>query len=162
MEAQNYLLKIYFLIKYFCFGGIIFLLIMIFYYTKKLKVFEEWKESFKNRGFIKPLTKKEKKWLEVEHLLKENYSSSWKLAIIEAYTLVLEALKILEYKGRNFKEIKEQLKEQGFRNLDILENAFLKAEDLIKNSQKEISQNEAFQIVFILKKFYNDLFSLFI
>lgn len=157
------LLKIYYFVKYLSLIGSIILFIMLIYYFRKLKLFREWKENLKNKGFIKPFqTVQNKKWLKIEKLLKEEFSSSWKLAVIETRALVFEALKNLGYKGNSFQEISSQLKDQGFQNLEILSQAFEISEKLLKDPKAQINQSEARNTYLILKKFYNDLFSMFI
>lgn len=156
------ILKIYYFIKYFSLIGSLILLIMLVYYFKKLRLFQEWKENLKNKGFIKPLGETKKtKWLKIEKLLLEEYSSSWKLAVIEAGRTVKEALENLGYKG-NFKEIIDQLKDQGFQNLDILLKAFETYDNLLKNEKAQIEQKEARNTYLVFKKFYSDLFSMFV
>ncbi len=66
------------------------------------------------------------------------------------------------YKGENFKEIISELKDQGFQNLEIFEEAVNFTDKLIENPKLEVTQLEAKRIVFILKKFYHDLLSLII
>lgn len=157
------LLKIYFFLKYFSLIGSLILLVILISYFRKLKIFQEWRESFKEKMGIGPLPKaKNKKWLKVEKLLSEEFSSSFKLAIIQAREIVLEALRSLGYKGENFKEIISELKDQGFQNLEIFEEAVNFTDKLIENPKLEVTQLEAKRIVFILKKFYHDLLSLII
>ncbi|MGC8880873.1 MAG: hypothetical protein ACP5OX_01195 [Minisyncoccia bacterium] len=136
---------------------------MLIYYFRKLNLLKEWKENLKNKGFIKPFQAvKNKKWLKIEKLLAEEFPVSWKLAVIESGELVFNALKNLGYKGNNFKEISNQLKDQNFQNLEILKQAFENLEKLLKNNKAEITQAEAKNTYLIFKKFYSDLFSAFI
>jgi len=153
-------LKVYYFLKYFCFFGSFILLGFVIYYFKKLELFKEWKKELKEKFGVLPLPSvKNKKWQKIEKLLKEEFPSSWKIAVIEALEIVKEALKSLGYKGKNFSEILEELKNQGFRNLEILEEGIKYAQLLIDNPQKEISLNEARKNVLIFKKFYEDLLS---
>ncbi|HPC31075.1 MAG TPA: hypothetical protein PK119_01265 [Candidatus Paceibacterota bacterium] len=156
-------LKIYFFLKYFSLIGSLILLVILIYYFRKLKIFQEWRDSFKEKIGIGPIPKaKNKQWLKVEKLLSEEFSSSLKLAVLEARKIVYEALKNLGYKGENFKEIINQLEDQGFQNLDIFEEAVNFTDKLIENPKIEVTQIEAKRIVLIFKKFYQDLFSLII
>lgn len=153
-------LKVYYFLKYFCFFGSFILLGFVIYYFKKLELFKEWKKELKEKFGVLPLPSvKNKKWQKIEKLLKEEFPSSWKIAVIESLEIVKEALKSLGYKGKNFSEILEELKNQGFRNLEILEESIKYAQLLIDNPQKEISLNEARKNVLIFKKFYEDLLS---
>jgi hypothetical protein len=153
-------LKVYYFLKYFCFFGSFILLGFVIYYIKKLELFEEWKKELKEKFGVLPLPSvKNKKWQKIEKLLKEEFPSSWKIAIIESLETITETLKSLGYKGKNFSEILEELKNQGFRNLEILEESIKYAQLLIDNPQKEISLNEARKNVLIFKKFYEDLLS---
>lgn len=157
------ILKIYYFIKYLSLIGSIILFILLIYYFRKLKLFKEWQKKLENRGFIQPLKNlKNKKWLKIEKLLLEEFPASWKLAVIEARELVIEALKNLGYKGKDYKEIMIQLKDQRFQNLDILSSAFEFSENLIKDSKINITREEARKFYLIFKKFYNDLFSMII
>lgn len=157
------LLKIYYAFKYSIFLLNVILLITLFFYLKKLQIFKEVKENLKNRGFIKPIEGfNVKKWKKIEKLLNEPYPVSLKLAVLEAYGLVKEALKNLGYKGDDFKEIINQLKDQGFKNLEILKQTIENVEKIVNEKDSSITQLEAKHLCFILKKFYNDLYSLFI
>jgi len=153
-------LKIYYFLKYFCFFGSFILLGFVIYYFKKLELLKEWKKELKEKFGVLPLPSvKNKKWQKIEKLLKEEFPSSWKIAVIESLEIIKETLKSLGYKGKNFSEILEELKNQGFRNLEILEESIKYAQLLIDNPQKEISLNEARKNVLIFKKFYEDLLS---
>lgn len=157
------LLKIYFFLKYFSLIGSVILLAILIYYFRKLKIFQEWRNRFKEKMGIGPLPKvKNKRWQRVEKLLSEEFSSSFKLAAIEAREIVLETLKSLGYKGENFKEVINELKDQGFQNLEIFEEAVNFTDKLIENPKIEITQIEAKRIVLIFKKFYQDLLSLIV
>jgi len=138
-----------------------FLLWGIIYYARKLKIFPKKIEQIKawfglNEVFETP-SKSKKQWQAIEELLLENYSSSWKLAVVKADALIENLLKQLGFKGKNLEELINSLKLRGYQNLNLLEGAHTVSKEILANRDYSISQKEAQSIVEIYKKFWQEI-----
>jgi len=138
-----------------------FLLWGIIHYARKLKIFPKKIEQIKawfglNEIFETP-SKSKKQWQAIEELLLENYSSSWKLAVVKADALIENLLKQLGFKGNNLEELINSLKLRGYQNLNLLEGAHTVSKEILANRDYSISQKEAQSIVEIYKKFWQEI-----
>jgi len=133
----------------------------IIHYARKLKILPKKIEQIKawfglNEVFETP-SKSKKQWQAIEELLLENYSSSWKLAVVKADALIENLLKQLGFKGNNLDELINSLKLRGYQNLNLLEGAHAVSKEILANRDYSISQKEAQSIVEIYKKFWQEI-----
>lgn len=133
----------------------------IIHYARKLKILPKKIEQIKawfglNEVFETP-SKSKKQWQAIEELLLENYSSSWKLAVVKADALIENLLKQLGFKGNNLEELINSLKLRGYQNLNLLEGAHAVSKEILANRDYSISQKEAQSIVEIYKKFWQEI-----
>jgi hypothetical protein len=133
----------------------------IIHYARKLKILPKKIEQIKawfglNEVFETP-SKSKKQWQAIEELLLENYSSSWKLAVVKADALIENLLKQLGFKGNNLDELINSLKLRGYQNLNLLEGAHTVSKEILANRDYSISQKEAQSIVEIYKKFWQEI-----
>ena len=133
----------------------------IIHYARKLKILPKKIEQIKawfglNEIFETP-SKSKKQWQAIEELLLENYSSSWKLAVVKADALIENLLKQLGFKGNNLEELINSLKLRGYQNLNLLEGAHTVSKEILANRDYSISQKEAQSIVEIYKKFWQEI-----
>jgi hypothetical protein len=138
-----------------------FLLWGIIHYARKLKILPKKIEQIKawfglNEVFETP-SKSKKQWQAIEELLLENYSSSWKLAVVKADALIENLLKQLGFKGNNLEELINSLKLRGYQNLNLLEGAHAVSKEILANRDYSINQKEAQSIVEIYKKFWQEI-----
>ncbi|MGB9763222.1 MAG: hypothetical protein ACPLW7_04360 [Minisyncoccia bacterium] len=155
------ILKILYWVKIIALICIPFLLWGIIYYTKKLKIFskkiEQIKAWFGINDVYETPSKTKKQWEIIDELLLENYSSSWKLAVLKADALIENLLKQIGFKGDTLDELINSLKLKGFKNLEILSGAHEVSKEILTNRDYNISQKEARNIVEIYKKFWQEI-----
>ena len=161
---NNTLLPYYYFFKYTILALDFLLLCGIIYYIRKLKVIQNFAKSLKEKFGINPLVPSgaRRKWRDIELLLKEPLSSSWKLAVVQASTFVLQTLRNLGYSGDNIEEILAHLETQKYRNLNLIREIYQVKERILQDREFSITHSEAQRMVFILKKFWQELISEFI
>lgn len=154
----------YFLFKYSILISIVALLGGIMYYIKRLnlpiKLQENLKEKLGIRSFLP--TGITRRWNKIDSLLKEPYSSSWKLAVLQATSLVEQTLRNLGYKGETLKDFLQTLQIQKYRHLDLIEDIYQIREKIIQEKDFTLSKEEAVKIISLLRKFWQDVISQFI
>ena len=153
---------IYFLyFKIFCLSICLGLLIGIIYYFAKLHLFSKCQEKWRNWLDIVPVFslpgRSRKEWKKIDKLLKESYESSWKLAVLKAEAIVKKTLNSMGYFGDDFLKILEELKFRNYRNLEVLQQLHNIREKIIADENFSLGQKKAEEIVFIYKKFWNEL-----
>ena len=153
-EVSYYLRLISFIFILFFLGGIV-------YYSIKLKIIPSKIECLRNwlgiNPFIARASKNKKQWREIENLLKEDFSSSWKLAVIKAESLVISFLNQLGYQGKEFHDLLKELKLRGYQHLELLEGIHRVCEEIINSREYNLSQREAENIIVIYKKLWREL-----
>lgn len=144
-------------------------LIGIFYYIKKLKIICKWKEKWQDWWGIIPsidsTSKSQKKWQAIEQFLSEPHESSWKLAVIQAESIVKKTLILIGYTGKQIKNLKEdeflnileELKLRNYQNLNIIFDIHEIRQRIIEDKNFPLDQNKAKEIVKIYKNFWQEL-----
>lgn len=155
------ILVYFFYFKFFCLAICCGLLIGIVYHFWKLRLFTKWIKTWQNWWGIVPVFslsgKSRKEWKKIEELLKEPYQSSWKLAVLKAEAIVKKTLNFMGYAESDFTKILDELKFRGYQNLEILSGLHNIREKIIGDKNFSLSQNRAKEIVFIYKKFWDEL-----
>jgi len=151
----------FFCFKIFCFVICCGLLIGTAYLFWKLRFFSKYVEKWQNWWGIVPVFslsgKSRKEWKKISQLLKEPYQSSWKLAVIKAEAVVKKTLSFMGYPEDDFVKNLEQLKFRNYQNLDVLLGLHNIRERIIGDKNFSLTQDRAKEIVFIYKKFWNEL-----
>lgn len=149
---------VYFKIFSFCLS--IYFLIGIFIYIKKLKIILKLYNKYLNVfGFSSDYlsTKRcQKKWKEIENLLKEPYESSWKLSVLKAFSTVKNLLELLGY-PQDFKEAIKKLSKEDYKNLEVIEKITEITEKILNDKNFSLNKEEAERIVAIYKKFFQEI-----
>lgn len=155
------LLLILYYLKLISLGLILFFLIGIIIYSKKLKIFPKKIRTIKDWFGMNPLldssSKSKRAWKEIQNLIEEDYQSSWKLAVIKTDALIENFLKQLGFQGNNFHELLISLKLKGYQNLDLLKGTHQVCEEILNNKDFNLSQKEALNIIAIYKRFWDEL-----
>jgi len=151
----------FFYFKIFCLVICCGLLIGTAYLFWKLRFFSKYVEKWQNWWGIVPVFslsgKSRKEWKKINQLLKEPYQSSWKLAVIKAEAVVKKTLSFMGYPEDDFVKNLEQLKFRNYQNLDVLLGLHNIRERIIGDKNFSLTQDRAKEIVFIYKKFWNEL-----
>ena len=138
----------------------LFFLIGIIFYVKKLKVFQKIYNRYLNifglsTDFLS--TKRcQKSWKEIKKLLQEPYDSSFKLAVLKAFSTVKKTLEILGYPA-DFKEAINKLSKEGYRNLEVIENIYQITEKILNEKNFILKKEEAERIVSLYYKFFQEI-----
>ena len=151
----------FFYFKIFCLVMSCGILVGTIYLFWKLHIFSKYIEKIQNWWGIVPVFslsgKSSKEWKKIDQLLKEAYQSSWKLAVIKAEAIVGKTLSFMGYPGDDFVKNLEELKFRNYQNLDVLLGLHDIREKIIEDKNFSLDQDRAKEIVFIYKKFWNEL-----
>ena len=155
------ILTYFFYFKIFCLAMCCGLLIGAVYLFWKLRFFSKYIERLQSWWGIVPVFslsgKSRKEWKKIDQLLKEPYQSSWKLAVIKSEAVVKKTLSFMGYSKDDFVKNLEELKFRNYQNLDVLLGLHDIREKIIGDKNFSLNQDKAKEIVFIYKKFWNEL-----
>ncbi|MGE4554564.1 MAG: hypothetical protein AB7D02_00265 [Candidatus Paceibacterota bacterium] len=137
-----------------------FFLIGIIIYIKKLKIILKLYNRYLNifgltTDFL-ATRRCQKQWKEIKKLLEEPYDSSWKLAVLKAFSLTKKTLELLGY-PLDFNETLKKLSKEGYHNLQVIEQLNQTVEKIINFKDFSLKKEEAEKIVGVYQKFFQEI-----
>lgn len=127
--------------------GIAYFLHKLEYFPKKIKLWQLFLQGQK----VSP-RKIKKQWEQIKNLLKENYDSSWKLAIIKADNLFDSVLKDIGYSGKTCEQRLSSLHPGHLSSRDKILEVHQKKQELVDNPTRQLIQKEAEEIVLVYEE----------
>jgi hypothetical protein len=153
-EGKLLFLKIAFIFISLIFALIIVILFLTTSWSRRF-LFEDLTETFTARPYGAKKTFKE--WLKIKNLLESQKESDYKLALIEADSLLDEILKKMGYKGENLGERLNQLDATVLSNLDQVLEAHQIRSNVLHNPDYKLTFDEAKTCLEIYEKSLRDL-----
>ncbi len=98
----------------------------------------------------------QKQWLSVERHLSGHSSQDWKIAVLEADTIVEGILSKVGFTGENFRERVESVHPDSLEKREELLRAHSVRNDIIKDSTYVLEKKDAQEIVQIYEEFLKD------
>jgi len=136
---------------------LLFAIIYFLLHTKwfNFRFLEIFFEFFKYR----PLASKRitKQWRRIKNLLESGLESNYKLAIIEADSILEEILKKLGYPGATLGEILEKINEDILPNIEDVKKAHQVRNNIVHDPDYKIDLKETESVISIYEKSFIDL-----
>ncbi len=133
--------------------GIIFLLLKNSWLKRRF--FEDWTEFFIYRPF--GVKKTFKQWAKVLKRLETGKEADYKLAVIEADSLLYDILKKMEYKGETMAKILEQVNATILPNIQQIWEVHKIRNNIVHDPDYELSLEQARKILGIYEKSFRTL-----
>lgn len=142
-------------------GSLFFILLFIsgiIYYLRELKIIPQWLKIC--RLFLqekKVSSQKVKKtWEKIKNLLKENYESSWKLAVIKTDNLFDNTLQEIGYSGVTPEQRLAYLKPWHLSVHDKVLQAHQIRNELVANPLFSLTKNQAEEILSVYQEAFKE------
>lgn len=135
------------------------LLCWIAYFMIKANYFGKKIEDYMDIHGIGNLTKRKslKGWEQIKKRIKTSVQQEWKLAVLEADTILNEILKMAGYLGADLSSKLEILTIENLSNLDEIKKAHLIARQIMKDPGMELKKEDAIIALKSYKKSFIEL-----
>ncbi|MEX0910379.1 MAG: hypothetical protein WDZ73_01350 [Candidatus Paceibacterota bacterium] len=139
--------------------GIIFFILFIFILNKKLaldKIRRENLEESVRSSLVETDTKEETAWGKITHYLNSANPSDWKLAILEADTMLDAMVLGMGYRGENLGERLKTVEPSDFNTLNDAWEAHKIRNQIAHEGAFEISHKEAVRVLGLYEKVFKE------
>ena len=98
-----------------------------------------------------------KRWNKISKKLESGKKADYKMALIEADSLLADILKRMGYKGDNMRELLEQIDAKTLPNIENVWQAHKLRNNIVHNPDHELSLDEAKKMFQIYEQAFRDL-----